>query len=161
MSALPHLRSILEEHHDGPTTGIFTDGGANPNPGPGGWGYVWVTDDQIIKQAHGHAGNTTNNRMEFSAMIEALKILPNDSDVTVYSDSNLCVQTLNTWAKNWESRGWRRKGGEVMNLDLVKEAYFLKLQHPKVKVVWVKAHNGWRWNEYADGLASSWEILGK
>lgn len=156
MHPLPHLQTVLSKHNAGPLSGVFTDGGASPNPGPGGWGYVWVQDNQIVAQAHGHATETTNNRMELTAIIEAFKVIPVDCEVSLFSDSNLCVQTLNTWAKGWEARGWRRKEGEVMNLDLVKEAYALAQKHPKVKITWIKAHNGWRWNEYADGLATTW-----
>jgi ribonuclease HI len=73
--------------------------------------------------------------------------------ITIYSDSNLCVRTLNEWAAGWERRGWRRKSGPVENLDLVRRAYELKRSRPLARLVWIKAHDGSRFNEYADALA--------
>ena len=94
--------------------------------------------------------------MELRGLIEAYKILPLDAEINIFSDSNLCVQTLNSWAYNWEKRGWTKKGGEIANLELVKELFALYKAHPKVKVQWIKAHNGWLWNEYADSLSTAW-----
>lgn len=150
------LEEVLASYDAGPTDGVFTDGGCEPNPGAGGWGYVYVKNNQIIYQASGHEPNTTNNRMELTAIISALEYLPADIQTDLYSDSNLCVQTLNTWAKDWSKRGWRRKTGAIANLDLVQRAYSLALERPGVRIKWIKAHNGWRWNEYADALASAW-----
>ena len=150
------VSQVLSRFSAGPTSGIFTDGSAQPNPGPGGWGYVHVVEGTIVGSGHGHTPDTTNNRMELTALIEAYKVLPADAVVDVYSDSNLCVQTLNQWAVNWEKRGWRRKDGEIANLDLVKELYALHKSHPGVKLQWIKAHNGWLWNEYADSLSTAW-----
>ena len=152
----PHLAGVLRKHSEGPTTGIFTDGGSTPNPGPGGWGYVHVVDNKIIAQACGHDADTTNNRMELTALIEAFRYLPKDDAVEVYSDSELCVNTVTKWAAGWESKGWKRKTGPIANLDLVKELYQLAKEHPNVSLKWIKAHNGWRWNEYVDGLATYW-----
>jgi ribonuclease HI len=151
------LREVLAEHTAGPTTGVFTDGGARPNPGRGGWGVVIVQDNQIVAHRCGHHPETTNNRMELTALIEAYKLLPEDAEINIYSDSNLCVQTVNEWAANWKKRGWRKKDGEIKNLELVQELYELALAHPKAKLQWIKAHNGWRWNEYVDVLASAWD----
>ena len=64
------------------------------------------------------------------------------------------MQTVNEWAAGWEKRGWRRKTGPIANLELVKELYALKKQRPKVTIRWIKAHDGSRWNEYADALAA-------
>lgn len=150
------LDEVLSRYRTGPQTGVFTDGGASPNPGPGGWGFVHVKEGEIIHQGHGHEPDTTNNRMELTALIEAFKSLPPDAEITVYSDSNLCVQTINEWAKSWERNGWRRKSGPIKNLELVQELYALSLAKPGVKLKWVKAHNGDRWNEYADSLATAW-----
>lgn len=157
MSLETHLMSIRRKYREGPDTGVFTDGGCVPNPGPGGWGYVHVEGGEILHQAHGHSPDTTNNRMELTALIEAFKVLPLDAELTVYSDSNLCVQTLNDWAPGWAARGWKRKTGPISNLELVKELYSLKCAHRGVKVEWLKAHNGWLWNEYADALSNAWQ----
>ncbi len=140
----------------GPQTGVFTDGSSIPNPGPGGWGFVHVEDGEIIAQKWGHSPETTNNRMELTGLIEALKSLPTNADLTVYTDSNLCVQTINLWASGWAKNGWKRKTGPIANLELVQELYALSLQRPKVKLEWIKAHNGWLWNEYADSLSAAW-----
>ena len=147
---------VLARYHGGPKTGIFTDGSCDPNPGAGGWGFVWVEDDEIIKTGNGAAPDTTNNRMELQALIEAFKILPQDGVFTLYSDSQLCVNTITQWAAGWEKRGWKRKTGPIKNLDLVQELYALSKSHPDCKLRWIKAHDGTRWNEYADVLASSY-----
>ena len=140
----------------GPHTGIFTDGSAIPNPGPGGWGFVHVVDGEVINQGWGHDAQTTNNRMELTGLIEAFNALPKDAEITIYTDSNLCVQTVNLWAATWAKNGWKRKTGEIANLDLVKSLYELAKAHPRVKLEWIKAHNGWLWNEYADSLSCAW-----
>ena len=147
---------VLERFTDGPFDGVFTDGACTGNPGPGGWGFVWVRDNEVHAQDFGHDAQTTNNRMELQALIAAYKTLPEDATVNLYSDSNLCVKTLNEWARNWKRMGWKRKTGPVENLELVKEAYELHLAHPKCKLQWIKAHNGSRWNEYADSLATAY-----
>jgi ribonuclease HI len=92
--------------------------------------------------------------MELTALIEALRILPDGTETTVYSDSQLCVKTVNEWAAGWEQRGWRRKSGPIANLELVKRLYGLARAHPAVRIEWIRAHDGSRWNEYADALAS-------
>ena len=145
---------VLERYHAGPRSGVFTDGGCSPNPGPGGWGFVHVEDGTIMGEGSGGDRATTNNRMEMSAIIAALKSLPADARVTLYSDSDLCVKTLTQWAKSWAARGWRKKDGEIKNLDLVQEAWALVQARPGVRLQWVKAHDGTRWNEYVDALAT-------
>ena len=138
-----------------PGSGVFTDGGSIPNPGPGGWGAVYVVDGAIVAERCGHDPQTTNNRMELTALIHAFRALPEDARVTVHSDSQLCVKTINEWAEGWERRGWRRKSGPIANLELVKELYALAGSHPGVTLQWIKAHDGSRWNEYADALANA------
>jgi ribonuclease HI len=145
---------VLTRYHDGPLSGVFTDGSCEGNPGPGGWGFVWVRDNEIVTQGSGAAAHTTNNRMELTALIEAYRALDADSDVVVYSDSKLCVDTVTKWAAGWERRGWKRKGGEIKNLELVQTLYALANAHPDVELRWIKAHDGSRWNEYVDALAN-------
>jgi len=149
---------VLRRYTGGPKTGVFTDGSCEGNPGPGGWGYVWVEDDEIVAQDAGTDPDTTNNRMELKALIEAYKKLPADAEITIHSDSQLCVKTVNEWAVGWEKRGWRRKSGPIANLELVKELYALANAHPSVTLQWIKAHDGTRWNEYADALASAYML---
>jgi ribonuclease HI len=147
---------VLARYRGGPTSGLFTDGSCEGNPGPGGWGVVWVENDVIRAQKSGVDPETTNNRMELTALIEAFGMLPGDAEVTVYSDSELCVKTVNEWAGGWEARGWRRKGGEIKNLELVKKLYALARAHPLARLRWIRAHDGSRWNEYVDALASAY-----
>ncbi|MFK7895522.1 MAG: ribonuclease H [Myxococcota bacterium] len=145
---------VLETQFGGPDDGVFTDGSCDPNPGPGGWGWVWVTKGEIVAQGHGRDPDTTNNRMELMALIEAFKKMPDDEDIVAHSDSQLCVNTINQWAAGWEKRGWKRKGGPIKNLDLVQELYALAQAKPRIELRWIRAHEGARWNEYADALAA-------
>lgn len=148
-------QEVLERYTAGPSSGVFTDGGCDPNPGAGGWGVVHVENGEIVYEACGGDRDTTNNRMELSALIHALERLPKDATVTVFSDSELCVKTLTEWAKGWKRAGWSRKGGKpIANLDLVMRAYEAVVERPSVKLQWIKAHDGSRWNEYADALAT-------
>jgi ribonuclease HI len=149
---------VLARYHDGPQSGVFTDGSCEGNPGPGGWGVVWVEDGEIVAERSGRADATTNNRMELTALITAYELLPEDARVTVHSDSQLCVRTVNEWAEGWERRGWKRKSGPIANLELVKRLYALARAHPQVTLQWIKAHDGSRWNEYADALASAYML---
>jgi ribonuclease HI len=151
------LEEVRSRYSEGPQAGVFTDGAARPNPGPGGWGFVHVVEGEVLHQGYGCEDHTTNNRMELTALIEAYKSLPEDAELTVYSDSDLCVKSMNEWAAGWEKRGWKRKTGPIKNLELVQELYELYLSKPNVKLAWIKAHNGWLWNEYADALATAWD----
>lgn len=146
-------QEVLDTQFGGPDDGVFTDGSCDPNPGPGGWGWVWVEKGEILDEGHGREPDTTNNRMELRALIEAFKRLPGDQEIVVHSDSQLCVKTVNEWAPGWERRGWKRKGGPIKNLDLVRELYALALAKPQIELRWIRAHEGARWNEYADALA--------
>jgi ribonuclease HI len=148
--------AAIEAGEGDPQTGVFTDGGCVPNPGPGGWGAVYVVDGTIVGEAHGHDPDTTNNRMELTALIEGAKLAPVGTAVPVYSDSNLAVRTINEWASGWEARGWKRKTGPVENLDLVRPAYTTFRRRPELDLRWIKAHVGYTWNEYADQLANRW-----
>jgi ribonuclease HI len=141
----------------GPRSGVFADGSCEGNPGPGGWAWVHVEDDRILAEASGTDPATTNNRMELRALIEAYRRLPADARLTVYSDSRLCVDTINLWADGWERRGWRRKAGPIANLELVRELHALARAHPQVRLEWIEAHRGLRWNEYVDALASAYQ----
>lgn len=148
---------VLSSFREGPRTGVFTDGAAEGNPGPGGWGAVLVVDDEVIAQDFGSEPHTTNNRMELTAMIAGLRMVPHDAEIDVYTDSRLVADTLTEWAAGWEARGWRkRSSGPIANLELVKEAYALTRQRPNARIRWIPAHSGYRWNEYADALATAY-----
>ena len=154
---LTGVETQSQKYTEGLQTGVFTDGSSHLNPRPGGWGFVWVTDGEIEAEGHGgEAEKTTNNRMEFTALIEAYEALPEDASVTVFSDSQLCVNTITKWAPGWEKKGWKRKGDALKNLDLVKRLLALYRAHPDCPLEWVRAHAGYRWNEYADSLATAW-----
>src|SRR5438105_3767467 len=142
----------------GPQTGVFTDGACSGNPGPGGWGVVKVVDGAIIEEASGGSPQTTNNRMELTALIEAMERLTPEEETTVYTDSALCANTINLWAAGWERQGWTRgpKREPIANLDLVQRLYELAQAHPRAKIEWIKGHTGNQWNEYADGLARAY-----
>jgi len=150
------LAEVLEKYTEGPTDGVFTDGGCTPNPGPGGWGCVYVRDGEVVAQAHGHEDDTTNNRMELTALLNAVDLVPDGTGATIYSDSEICVRTMNEWAAGWEAKGWKRKGDPIKNLELVQEVYAALRARPEITLQWIKAHNGTRWNEYADSLATAW-----
>lgn len=150
------LAQVLERYHDGPDTGVFTDGSAIPNPGPGGWGAVYVVDGEVVAQDHGHDPDTTNNRMELRAIQAALDLVPPGTVARIHTDSNLAVRTLTEWAAGWKARGWKRKTGPVENLDLVRPLHEALATRPELELVWIRAHAGNRWNEYADALATAW-----
>ena len=148
---------VLETFEGGPSTGVFTDGASEGNPGPGGWGAVLVVDDEIVVEKYGSDAHTTNNRMELTALIAGLEMIPPDQAVDVYTDSQLVVNIINEWAEGWKARGWKKKSsGPIANLELVKEAYRLAKERPDVNVRWIAAHSGNRWNEYADALATAY-----
>jgi ribonuclease HI len=147
---------VLERYHGGPQTGVFTDGSCSGNPGPGGWGAVRVDNGRVVAERRGQHAATTNNRMELTAMAEGLLLIEPHEAVDVYSDSRLVVQTVTQWAAGWERRGWRRSGGEVQNLELVQRAYALAKERPHARIQWIRAHDGSRWNEYADALATAY-----
>ena len=147
---------VLQRYTGGPKTGVFTDGSCEGNPGPGGWGVVWVEDDGVIAEKSGVDASTTNNRMELAALIAGYEMLPEDSTVTIYSDSQICVKTVNEWAAGWEKRGWRRKSGPIANLEQVQKLCALANAQPRVTLEWIRANDGSKWNEYADALASAY-----
>lgn len=148
------LAALTGEARKGPQTGIFTDGSCTPNPGPGGWGIVAVRDGKVLWFDRGEERETTNNRMELSAIVFALRRIGEDEGGIIYTDSNLCVRTLTEWAPRWERNNWTRAQGEhIKNLDLVQEALTLARARPGVEFKWLRAHAGSTWNEYADILA--------
>ena len=150
-------REVLDSFTGGPDTGIFTDGATEGNPGPGGWGAVHVSNGEILEEAHGSEPHTTNNRMELTALITGLGMLPLDSTTPIYTDSQLVVNIITKWAEGWKAKGWKKKSsGPIANLELVKEAYALSRQRPNVPIRWIKAHSGNLWNEYADALATAY-----
>lgn len=158
VDALHTTEEVLAKYTAGPDSGVFTDGGAVGNPGPGGWGAVYVVKGEIVAEASGHDPDTTNNRMELTALLEAVQLVPEGTAAQVYADSKYAVQTITEWAAGWERRGWKRKGGPVKNLDLVRPVYYAFRNRPELDLQWIAAHQGYRWNEYADALANAWRL---
>ncbi len=132
---------------------VFTDGACSGNPGPGGWGAV-LRYNGVEKELSGGEANTTNNRMELSAVIFALKALKEPCEVTLYSDSQYVCNALKLgWAKKWRANGWmRNKKDPALNPELWGELLDLCDKH-KVEVIWVRGHAGHPENERCDRLA--------
>ena len=131
---------------------IYTDGACSGNPGKGGWGAVLIYRD---KQKHlsGSAILTTNNKMELTATIEALKAIKKSSDIELYTDSQYVKNGINLWIINWKKNGWKTANKkEVANKDLWIELDKHVAQH-NITWFWVKGHSGNHYNEIADNLA--------
>jgi ribonuclease HI len=132
---------------------IYTDGACRGNPGIGGWGAT-LSYNGTIKEIYGGEQLTTNNRMEMTAVIEALSALTKASDVTLYSDSKYVLQGVNDWMPNWKKRNWKTASKQaVKNVDLWQKIDQLAQTHA-IKWVWVKGHSGDPGNERADELAN-------
>lgn len=132
---------------------IFTDGACSGNPGAGGWGAI-IRFKGHEKEISGGCPDTTNNRMELTAVIEALRCLKEKCEVTVYSDSQYFVNAMTKgWAFSWRAKNWRRSGNEkVLNPDLWQELLDLWEKH-EIQAVWVKGHAGHPENERCDAMA--------
>ena len=132
---------------------IYTDGACSGNPGPGGWGAILMYKD-AKKEISGGMKETTNNIMEITAVIEALKCLKVESDVQVYSDSAYTVNAFNQgWIYNWMKKGWKTASGEpVKNKELWQELYNLTKKH-KVEFIKVKGHSDNEFNNRCDEMA--------
>ena len=132
---------------------IFTDGACSGNPGPGGWGAVLCFGEHR-KEISGGEAQTTNNRMELTGVIEALRMLKEPCAVTVTTDSKyVCDAVSKGWVYGWQKKNWMRAPGEpAKNVDLWKEMLAL-LQVHQVTFAWVKGHAGHPENERCDALA--------
>lgn len=132
---------------------IFTDGACSGNPGPGGFGAILKYGSAEKKLSRGYA-STTNNRMELMAAIEALTLLKEPCEVTLYSDSKYLVDAVTKgWVYGWKKKNWKKSDGKMaLNVDLWERLLCLLGQH-EVAFVWVKGHNGHPENEECDRLA--------
>jgi len=134
-----------------PSVTIYTDGACQGNPGPGGWGAIlrYGIHERLLS---GGEKDTTNNRMELRAALEALRALKEPCEVTLYTDSEYLKRGVTEWLANWKRRNWRRKGGALANVDL-----WMKLDEEigrhKIQWHWVKGHAGHELNERVDRLA--------
>jgi ribonuclease HI len=133
---------------------IYTDGGADPNPGTGGWAAILI--DRASGKAREISGGeprATNNRMELTAAIRALETLKRPCRVRLFTDSQYLRKGITEWLPGWIARGWRRKDGELQNEDLWRRLAELIARH-EVRWDWVRGHAGDKWNERADKLAT-------
>ena len=131
---------------------IFTDGACSGNPGPGGWGAVLIYNDKV-KKISGAEKDTTNNRMELMATIEALKALKTSCVVDLFTDSRYVKDGITKWLINWEKNSWLNSQKKpVKNKDLWQQLN-LEVQKHKVNWYWVKGHSGHEQNDIADSLA--------
>ena len=132
---------------------IYADGACKGNPGTGGWGALLIAGGRE-KELCGGERNTTNNRMELKAVIEALGALNRRCDVTVYTDSQYVQKGISEWIHGWKARGWKTASREpVKNVDLWQALDAAQAQH-KIEWRWVKGHAGHPGNERADQLAN-------
>ncbi len=131
---------------------LWTDGSANPNPGPGGFAVIEDLGPDSKPVALGKEDDTTNIRMEGSAMIAAIEYA-GEEGCEIYSDSEFWINVLTKWAPSWERNGWVKKSGPIKNLDLVQKLYGLYKKYP-VELIWVRGHVGTRLNEMADEWAN-------
>lgn len=126
----------------------YTDGSCSPNPGPGGFAVIKNGQPHIL----GREANSTNIRMEGEAMLAALNDSAGEA-CQIHTDSEFWIKTVTIWSLAWEKNGWKKKGGEVKNLDLVLqlcEAY----KKSQAELIWVRGHNNDEFNEMADDWAN-------
>jgi ribonuclease HI len=137
----------------GATINIYTDGACKGNPGPGGWGAILEYDGKE-RELFGGEPVTTNNRMELTAVIEALAALKRPCAVVLHTDSQYVQKGITEWIGGWKARGWKTAAKEpVKNVDLWKKLDDVVRTH-QIRWVWVKGHSGHHGNERADALAN-------
>ena len=127
----------------------YTDGSASPNPGPGGFAVIRDGSPHILGSED---GDTTNIRMEGMAIVAALKDAAGE-ECSIHTDSEFWINVITKWAPGWAAKGWKKKGGEIKNLDIVHEAYEL-YGKSQATLVWVRGHVGTELNELADVWAN-------
>jgi ribonuclease HI len=135
-----------------PIIEIFTDGACEGNPGPGGWCAIlrYKNHEKIIS---GHEQNTTNNKMELTAIIKALEIIKRKSKIKVYSDSQYVIKGMNEWLPNWIKNNWKNsKKTEIQNKELWMKLYELSKKH-EIEWFWIRGHEGHPENEKCDKIA--------
>ena len=151
--------SVSHRAAAGKAVEIYTDGACKGNPGPGGWGAL-LTFDGRERELFGGEAATTNNRMELTAVIEALAALKRSSRVILHTDSQYVQKGITEWITGWKAKGWRTASkAPVKNVDLWKRLDELAAQH-HVVWRWVKGHAGHDGNERADALANRGVVQG-
>lgn len=131
---------------------IYTDGGYRPKFGVGAWGYLIINtaNNKAIGRSEAIL-KTTNNRMEMSAVVEALSSFQKPMRVHLISDSQYTIKSCSIWMKKWKAEGWAKKDGELKNVDILKKLDQLLSIH-KVTFEWVKGHSGNKGNDYVDTI---------
>jgi ribonuclease HI len=145
---------FIRELNDGDSVSVYTDGACSGNPGPGGWGSVLILK-QIKTMLSGFDAATTNNRMELLAVIEALRVLPKNIKISLYTDSSYVQNGITKWIDKWRTTNWISSAGvPVKNQDLWQ--LLLEVSNGKdIEWILVKGHSGCSYNEDADSLAKS------
>lgn len=139
---------------------IHTDGACKGNPGPGGWGAVLMLNG-VERELCGFDPNTTNNRMEMTAVIEALRALKRPCRVRLHTDSQYVHKGISEWIVGWKRKGWKTSSGSaVKNVDLWRALDAEAAKH-RIEWVWVKGHAGHAGNERADRLANEGVAQGR
>ena len=132
---------------------IYTDGSSKGNPGPGGWGSIIISPDKVI-EIGGRENMTTNNRMELTSAIEALKNIDSTQSIIIFSDSQYVIKGITEWIHGWIIKGWKNSQKKaVLNRDLWEELLKVSETHD-LEWHWIKGHSGHPENERADELAN-------
>lgn len=133
---------------------IFTDGSSRGNPGPGGWGAIVITED-IVHELGGRENQTTNNRMELTAVISSLEFVQNDREIVLYTDSAYVLNGITRWVKGWVKNNWKTSTkDDVINRDLW-EKLIEATAHKIIDWKLIKGHSGTAGNERCDVIATS------
>ena len=132
---------------------IFTDGACKGNPGPGGWGAIMKYGDHV-KELNGYSAKTTNNIMELTAVIEALKSLTRPCNIILTTDSNYVKNGITEWIHNWKKNGWKTANKKPVKNKECWIQLDAEVQRHQIKWEWVKGHSGHPENERADELAN-------
>ncbi len=145
-------RHPLELPDDAPSVLVHTDGGCTPNPGPGGWGAIlWTPGHEL--EIGGGCADTTNNRMEITAALQALLVLNTPCNVTIVTDSSYLHNGITDWITRWSQNLWRRKKTPIQNSDLWEALARATLRH-RTSWAWTRAHVGHEANERCDEIAT-------
>ena len=132
---------------------IFTDGACKGNPGPGGWGAIMKYGDHV-KELNGYSAETTNNIMELTAVIEALKSLTRPCNIILTTDSNYVKNGITEWIHNWKKKGWKTTNKKPVKNKECWLQLDVEVQRHQIEWKWVKGHSGHPENERADELAN-------
>jgi len=136
-----------------PAVTIYTDGACSPNPGPGGWGAVHLRENRSPVEYSDFGGETTNNRMELTAVVRALSVLEKPHEIILYTDSQYVKNGITSWIKKWQKNNWLTANKKpVKNVDLWKALLAQSNRH-EISWKWVRGHTLNKWNERADELA--------